>query len=87
MKVNIQSELRANPTAKTQEEILQVIKKSDIPMSLTAIAERTNKSFYQVKATVRVLENFDIVKTMSSSGNTTFVFLTKKEGDINGANN
>lgn len=75
--------INSNPTQRTQEEILLVIKNSEMPLSLTAIAKTSNKDIYQVKKSIQFFEKLGIVKTIISSGNTTFVVLNKNKEDKN----
>lgn len=75
MKVNTQSKNKANPTARIQEDILQVIQKTKTPMSINAISSQSKKSSYQVKATIEILKRFGVVETIVSSGRTTLIQL------------
>lgn len=70
---------KGNPTAKTQQEIYETIRKSKTPMSLTAIAVKTNKTIYQVKSVVDFLEQLNVIKRIVSSGGTTFVQVSHNE--------
>lgn len=79
MKVNKHSKNKANPTARIQEDILQVIQKTKTPMSINAISSQSKKSSYQVKATIEFLKKFGIIETIVSSGRTTLVHLNKNE--------
>lgn len=76
---------KSNPTQRTQKEILDVIQKSEMPMSITAIANKSGKGLYATKQTVEFLKRFGVVKTIVSSGNTTFVILNKT-GEQNATN-
>jgi len=64
---------KSNPTTKTQRIILKAIQETDELQSLTAIAQKTNKSIYSVKAVVEFFEKTGLLKTYRSSGGTTFV--------------
>lgn len=68
---------KSNPTQKTQKEILDVIKKSKLPMSITAIADASGKGLYAVQETIKYLQGFGVVRTLITSGNTTIVQLNK----------
>lgn len=68
---------KANPTQKTQQEILDVIQKSKLPMSVTAIASETGKGIYAVQETIKFLQRVGVVNTIITSGKSTIVFLNK----------
>lgn len=75
-----------NPTKRTQELILKTIQDSDKPLSLSSVAEKTNKSIQQVKSSIEFFENLGIIQTISSEGGTTFVFrkgLSQENGITN----
>lgn len=67
----------SNPTQQTQKEIMKCIQESKTPVTLTAIAKKTGKNLYQVKATIQFLEKLGFLTTIVSSGNTTLII--KKE--------
>jgi len=73
----------ANPTIKTQEEILSIIKKSKNPISITAIAKLSNKSTYQVRAVVNYLFAFGVLQIIKSTqGMTLVIFKNIEKGNI-----
>jgi Fe2+ or Zn2+ uptake regulation protein len=71
--------VNANPTQKTQEKVLEVIRKSENPMSITAISDATGSGLYAVQKTINFLKGLGIIKTITSSGNTTLVILEKSQ--------
>jgi predicted transcriptional regulator len=72
----------ANSTIKTQEKIIGSLIEMNQPISITALADKTNSSIYSVKATIQFLQKLGVVQTITSSGKTTFViFVNKKEGE------
>jgi len=66
---------KANPTIKTQQEILNVIQNSEAPMSVSAIADSSGKGLYATKQAVEFFEKLGVIRTITSSGNTTIVIL------------
>ena len=79
--VSTNNTIKANPTKRLMNEIYEVIKKAEMPMSTTAIAKQSGKGLYATKQSIEFLEKFGIVKTITSSGNQTMVFL------VNGGEN
>ena len=67
----------ANPTQRIQEEILEVIKKSETPLTITSIANKSGKGYYETRMTIEYFRKFGIINTIVSSGNVTIVQLNK----------
>lgn len=70
---------KANPTIETQEKILEVLRYSERPISITQISKLAKTSFNQAKTSVKFLSRLGVLELIISSGNTTFVILNKKE--------
>lgn len=64
---------KANPTIETQERIIQVIKKSEKPISITSISKLSKTGFNETKSSVAFLHKLGIVDLIVSSGNVTLV--------------
>ena len=75
-------EKKANPTIDTQEKIIKVIKNSKKPISITSISKLSKTGFNETKSSIIFLHKLQIVDLIVSTGNTTFVILSKK-GDKN----
>ena len=71
---------QANPTTKTQKQIVKVLRANDKDtlLTLSSIALMTSKSIYQVKASIQFLKELGVVETVISRGGTTFVKLRGK---------
>jgi len=72
----------ANPTIETQNRIIEVIKNSNNPISLTAISKLSKKGFNEVKASVNFLTRLGVLELIISSGNSTFVILKKQNCEV-----
>ncbi len=75
-------EIKANPTMKVQEKILEVIEKSKNPISITSISKLSKTSFYQTKVSIDFLYRLGILDLIISSGNSTFVILKKQNCEV-----
>jgi len=75
-------EIKANPTMKVQEKILEVIGKSKNPISITSISKLSKTSFYQTKVSIDFLYRLGILDLIISSGNSTFVILKKQNCEV-----
>lgn len=66
---------KSNPTQKTQDKILEVLRKTPETemQTITSLAEKTNLSTNQVRASVEWLESLGIIQLIVSSGGTTLV--------------
>lgn len=70
---------KANPTVKTQEEIIEILEKKNVPMSVSTLAKEAGKTIYQAKASIEFLEKMGIIEKVVSSGNTTLVIMKAGE--------
>lgn len=70
------SQNMSNPTMKTQEKVLDIIKKSE-HISINEIANQSGLNFYQVKASINYLKRLGVVSLIVSSNNMTLVQLNK----------
>lgn len=75
-------EIKANPTMKVQEKILEVVENSKNPISITSLAKLSKTSFYQTKVSIDFLYRLGIVDLIISSGNSTFVILKKQNCEV-----
>lgn len=64
---------KANPTIKTQNRILNAIRQSDKPLSLTAISKRSGTGFNEVKSSIEFFQDLGIIEVIISSGTITLV--------------
>jgi len=70
---------KANPTIRIQNRIIEVIKKSKRPMSITAIAKKANTGFNETKRSIDFLYKLKVIDLVISSGNSTIVILKRGE--------
>jgi hypothetical protein len=75
-------EIKANPTMKVQEKILEVIENSKNPISITSISKLSKTSYYQTKVSIDFLYRLGVLDLIISSGNSTFVILKKQDCEV-----
>jgi predicted ArsR family transcriptional regulator len=68
---------QANPTRKTQEKILKVLKDTPETQTITSLAEKTSLNTNQVRASIEFLEKLGILRTIVSSKGTTLIQLNE----------
>lgn len=76
---------KANPTVETQERVLETIKNSEKPLTITSISQISKVGFNEVKCSIAFLKSLGVLETIVSGGNVTMVFL--KKGDVQNATN
>ena len=86
MKENKILQNKANPTIRIQERIINVIRKSEKPISLTKISELSKTGFNETKNSINFLHKLGFIDIIVSTGNITFVIL-KKTGELQNARN
>lgn len=72
---------KANPTLETQEKILNVLRNTEKPISITAISKNSKTGFNETKSSIKFFHKLGIIELIVSSGNTSLVQL--KSGDKN----
>lgn len=72
---------KANPTKETQEKVLEVIKRTEKPLTITGVAQQSGVGFYQTRVSIDFLKSLGVLETIKTEGNVTIVFLKKNEGE------
>ena len=77
--LSIEEEDKSNPTVETQNKILEAVRNSARPISITSLSKLAGTSYYQTRSSINFLYKLGIVDLIVSSGNSKFVILIKKE--------
>jgi len=71
-----------NPTIKTQEKILEIVKNTFSPMSFSSIARESKKGFGEVKMSIEFFQKLGIVELIVSNEKITLVkYIGKSNGN------